>query len=215
VTRDSDPQFDLLEFRVGPDEAGQRLDKLLAVHAPEHSRSYLKELAQHGHVRVGGEVCEPKIKLRAGQRVEAKLVPRHHLRPGGELELPALHVLFEDEEILVVNKPAGMPTHPGGGQHGGTLAQAAQAHVGRDLPSSGEPERGGIVHRLDRYTSGLLVLAKSRFHLPGVRARGQRQREAVPSMPGVERMSIDLLVEEAQGSPKLGVPPWRCSRSRR
>jgi 23S rRNA pseudouridine1911/1915/1917 synthase len=205
VTRDSDPQFDLLEFRVGPDEAGQRLDKLLAVHAPEHSRSYLKELAQHGHVRVGGEVCEPKIKLRAGQRVEAKLVPRHHLRPGGELELPALHVLFEDEEILVVNKPAGMPTHPGGGQHGGTLAQAAQAHVGRDLPSSGEPERGGIVHRLDRYTSGLLVLAKSEAALKGLQAQfhdREVQKLYLAIVHGEPRFESDWIEKRMERDPQ-------------
>ena len=161
MPQNPESEAQVIEFRVEAGEAGTRLDKLLAMRIGGESRSYLKELADAGHVLVDDQVAEAKQKLSVGQRCRCELVPRHRLRPGGETELPELCVLHEDDEILVVDKPAGMATHPSGGIRWGTLAQAAQAHVGTQLPSSGDEERPGIVHRLDRFTSGVLVLAKT------------------------------------------------------
>jgi 23S rRNA pseudouridine1911/1915/1917 synthase len=143
---------------VGPAEAGARLDRWLAERLPALSRTRVKGLVDAGQVRVDGRAVKAALRLRAGARVEAEVPPpaRETLEP----ERVALRVVFEDDHVLVVDKPAGMVTHPGAGRMTGTLAAAALAHAPR-IAGVGGPRRPGIVHRLDKGTSGLIVLAKT------------------------------------------------------
>ena len=137
---------------------GDRLDRFLARSLPEFSRTYLASLIDTHNVTVNGKtVTRRREPVCAGDKIEISLPPPE---PAGVTpeEIP-LHVLFEDDWLAVVVKPAGMTVHPGAGQKSGTLANAL-AHRFHSL-SRGCPERPGIVHRLDRDTSGLLVVAKS------------------------------------------------------
>ncbi|MBI2524481.1 MAG: RluA family pseudouridine synthase [Candidatus Rokubacteria bacterium] len=139
-------------------EAGTRLDRWLAGRLPDLSRTRLRALIEGGEVRVGGHAVKAARRLRAGERVEVLIPP-----PPPESMAPEaipLRIVFEDEDVLVVDKPAGMVTHPGAGQRSGTLAAAALAHA-PGIAGVGGPGRPGIVHRLDKGTSGLIVLAKT------------------------------------------------------
>lgn len=139
-------------------EAGTRLDLWLAARLPEISRTRIKALVDGGHVSVSGARSKASHRLKAGERVEATIPP-----PPPEETVPEpipLRIVFEDEHVLVVDKPAGMVTHPGAGRPTGTLAAAALAHA-PGVAGVGGPRRPGIVHRLDKGTSGLIVLAKT------------------------------------------------------
>src|SRR5262245_35462721 len=144
---------------VAAGEAGQRLDVWLASRLPELSRSRIKVLIDEGHVEVDGADRKASHRLKPGERVRALVPPP----PGDEMAAEAipLRVVFEDAHVLVVDKPAGMVTHPGAGRMTGTLAAAALAHA-PEISGVGGPRRPGIVHRLDKGTSGLIVLAKTR-----------------------------------------------------
>ena len=140
------------------DASGQRLDQFLAAHCPDLSRSQLQRLITDGHVTVDGGPVVAATKARPGQRisltvpdpVEGDLAPE---------DIP-LDVVHEDSHLLVVDKPAGMTVHPGPGHRSGTLANAVLAHC-PDLQGIGGTLRPGIVHRLDKNTSGLIVVAKN------------------------------------------------------
>jgi 23S rRNA pseudouridine1911/1915/1917 synthase len=143
---------------VAAAEAGTRLDRWLAARLPEVSRTRLRGLVDAGLVRVDGRAAKAALRLREGARVEAEVPP-----PPPETLAPEpvpLRVIFEDAHVLVVDKPAGMVTHPGAGRMTGTLAAAALAHA-PEVAGVGGPRRPGIVHRLDKGTSGLIVLAKT------------------------------------------------------
>jgi 23S rRNA pseudouridine1911/1915/1917 synthase len=142
---------------VDEGEAGQRLDRWLAARLPEHSRARLKTLIESGHVRLDGRIVKASVKLRPGQRVEVKVPQPVPAEPQPE-DIP-LSVVYEDAQLLVVDKPAGLAVHPGAGRPSGTLVNALLRHV-KDLSGVGGVLRPGIVHRLDRGTSGLLVVAK-------------------------------------------------------
>jgi 23S rRNA pseudouridine1911/1915/1917 synthase len=136
--------------------AGQRLDRALASLMPEESRSRLARLIDEGHVRVEGRQAAASLKVRSGEAVEVALAPRPadtSFRP----EAIALTVVHEDDDLLVIDKPAGLVVHPGSGNWSGTMLNALLHHA----PGSGELPRAGIVHRLDKDTSGLLVVAKT------------------------------------------------------
>ena len=139
-------------------EAGARLDRWLAQHLPDLSRTRIQALVAGGQVVVDGRALKAAHRLKSGARVEAEIPPP----PAAGLapEAIPLRIVFEDEHVLVVDKPAGMVTHPGAGQPAGTLAAAALAHA-PGLGGVGGPGRPGIVHRLDKGTSGLIVLAKT------------------------------------------------------
>ena len=141
-------------------DAGQRLDRWLAARLPELSRARLQTLIEGGRVTVSGRARKAAYRVRAGERVEAEIPPAEaqELRP----EALPLEVVYEDQAVLVVNKPAGMVVHPGAGQAGGTLAAAVLAHAPETAGVGGQ-RRPGIVHRLDKGTSGLLVVAKNDF----------------------------------------------------
>ncbi len=193
---------------TAPDGPPCRLDKLLAQLLPEHSRSYLKELAGQGNARVDGEVQEGRFKVRSGAEIELQLVPRHRLREGGDVSLPDLTGLYEDDVILVVDKPAGMASHPSGGRRWGTLSQAACAHCGFELPSPPGESRHGIVHRLDMYTSGVIALAKTEEALQLLQQQFRQrevQKESLALVIGSPRFSsewIDLPIERDPKKPE-------------
>ena len=143
-------------FKIGPDEVGTRLDTYLASQIEGWSRARLQRLIENEDVLVNGKVAKPSYKLRAGDEIEVELVaaPIDVFTP----ENIPLDIVYEDETLMVVNKPAGLVVHPAAGTPSGTLANALAYHF-QKLPGSGV--RPGIVHRLDRDTSGLLVVAKT------------------------------------------------------
>jgi 23S rRNA pseudouridine1911/1915/1917 synthase len=163
---DADGRPEVREAAVTAGQHGQRLDKVLVALAPEFSRSHLQHLVERGHVRVGvAEVRAPARRMRAGETLAVELVPTEEsraFRPEAGV-LRAEHIVFEDEHLLVVHKPAGMVVHPAAGHWSGTLLNGLLAHhaAASTLP------RAGIVHRLDKDTSGLLLVGKT---LPAVTA---------------------------------------------
>lgn len=138
-------------FEVGPAEGGGRIDRL-AAEKLDVSRSVVRRLIEDGSLLVGGERVSPSYKARTGDRVEARL-PEPGLQPE-DIPVP---VVFEDEHLLVVDKPSGLVVHPGAGNASGTLVNAL---LKRGISGGPDPERPGVVHRLDRDTSGLMMLAK-------------------------------------------------------
>ena len=137
--------------------AGDRLDVYVAENL-DLSRTRVQALVAVGRVRVDGHVARKADRLEAGQEIEVRVPPPETLE--AQPEDLALDVLFEDSSLLVVNKPSGMVTHPARGHPTGTLVNALLAHTD-DLSGIGGKLRPGIVHRLDRHTSGLMVVAKS------------------------------------------------------
>jgi 23S rRNA pseudouridine1911/1915/1917 synthase len=146
---------DLLTVVVPREAAGERLDRYLAGIGEVGSRAAAERLLVGGKVRVDGEACPKSYRLAGGETLELEL----ESRPGGVVpeEVP-LRVVWEDEHLLVVDKPAGVVVHPSGGHATGTLVHGL---VGLGVAGGGEADRPGIVHRLDRDTSGLLVVARS------------------------------------------------------
>jgi 23S rRNA pseudouridine1911/1915/1917 synthase len=154
----TDPQPDRLE--VPPTAAGDRLDRYLAAQFPSLSRTRLAALIREGHVLVGGEPARPSRRMVAGEVVEVRIPPREPLR-AAPLEAP-LEILYEDEDVVVVNKPAGWVVHPGAGTPpGGATLAGALLHRFGALSRQGGAERPGIVHRLDKGTSGVIVVARN------------------------------------------------------
>ncbi len=148
----------LEQFVVASGEAGQRLDRYLAARLARLSRTRLQELIAEGSVRVNGAGAKRSHVLRAGERIEVEIRPRPPLSAVAE-EIP-LEVLYEDEDIAVVNKPAGMIVHSGAGATRGTLVNALLHRFGT-LSTAGGSLRPGIVHRIDKGTSGVLVVARN------------------------------------------------------
>lgn len=145
-------------FVVGAGDAN-RLDKFLVACLPQHSRSRLQGLVHDGFVTVNGEAVEKAGMLcQPGDRVEVRIPPS---QPSGLQPEPIpLDVVFEDGSLMVINKPAGMVVHPAVGHPSGTLVQAALAHAPQ-LEGIGGEQRPGVVHRLDKETSGLIIMAKN------------------------------------------------------
>ncbi len=146
-------------FVVEADRAGGRLDRFLASEIPELSRSRLQELIEEGRVLVDGAACKPSHHLAVGESVALEMPPPQ--AAGVEPEEIPLEILYRDEDVAVVNKPAGMIVHPGAGASSGTLVAALLSCFGGStgLSSIGGPLRAGIVHRLDKGTSGPLIVA--------------------------------------------------------
>ncbi|TVR99656.1 MAG: RluA family pseudouridine synthase [Rhodospirillales bacterium] len=150
-----------LTVAIAEDKAGLRLDRVLAEALPTVSRSRLKALIESGRVRErsAGARYAPSARVRPGEVYEVELPPPADVRPAGQ-DIP-LKVIFEDEHVIIVDKPAGLVVHPGAGNPEGTLVNALISHTGGRLSSIGAPLRPGIVHRLDKDTSGLMVVAKT------------------------------------------------------
>ena len=145
---------------VAPDEAGQRLDRVLAVRIPALSRSRLKALILGGQVAVEARtIRDPAAHVNSGDTVTVALPPPEDAKPAGE-EIP-LNIVYEDGYLIVIDKPPGLVMHPAAGHAKGTLVNALIAHCGKSLSGIGGVKRPGIVHRLDKDTSGLMVIAKT------------------------------------------------------
>lgn len=147
-------------FTIGPELDNMRLDKALVILCPEHSRSRLQALIDGGDVYIDDRPCkQASFKVSRDQRIALVVPPPVSATPQPE-NIP-LEIIYEDESLLVINKPVGLVVHPGAGHHTGTLVNALLYHCGDSLSGIGGVVRPGIVHRLDRDTSGLMVVAKS------------------------------------------------------
>ncbi len=145
---------------VEPAEAGARLDKWLATRLPELSRSRIKALIEGGTVACeGSTITDPSHRVKPGQSYSLGVPPDVPAEP--EPQAIALSVVYEDEDLIVIDKPAGMVVHPAPGNPDETLVNALLAHCGESLAGIGGVRRPGIVHRLDKDTSGLMVAAKT------------------------------------------------------
>ena len=181
-----------LTFRV--EEAGERLDTFLAQRCPDLSRSRIQALTAEGFVAVDGAQAKPAARLREGQTVSLVVPP-----PAPSTLVPQamdLEVVYEDPDLLVIDKPAGLVTHPAPGHPDQTLANAVLAHC-PDLEGVGGEVRPGLVHRLDRDTSGLIVVAKNDAAHAGLsdqfkdRTVSKTYVAAVTGHPDPERAIID------------------------
>ncbi|RCK77867.1 MAG: Ribosomal large subunit pseudouridine synthase D [Candidatus Ozemobacter sibiricus] len=147
-----------VEWTIAPDQAGRRLDLALAAHLTELSRSMVQELIKNGAVTVDGKPGKPSQKLRGGERVSC-LLPEPPPPPTLQATAMDLPILFEDEHLIAIDKPAGLVVHPGAGRETASVVAAVLAHC--PLSPIGAPLRPGVVHRLDKATSGVLLLAKT------------------------------------------------------
>jgi 23S rRNA pseudouridine1911/1915/1917 synthase len=149
-----------LVLTVEADEAGERLDAFLARRAVHISRSRVKALIKAGHASAGGSaIRDPNRRVAEGESIALSVPPPDDPEPAAE-DIP-LAIVFEDDDLIVIDKPPGLVVHPGAGNPAGTLVNALIAHCGASLSGIGGVKRPGIVHRLDKDTSGLLVVAKN------------------------------------------------------
>jgi 23S rRNA pseudouridine1911/1915/1917 synthase len=150
-----------VQWQVEPSGTGERLDRAITMRLPDVSRSYAANLIERGHVAINGTpATKPGHKLKAADIVTVELPAP---APSAlQAESIPLNVVYEDADLLVVDKPAGMVVHPAPGHSGGTLVNALLAHVPELELDMGDEARPGIVHRLDKDTSGLMVVAKRR-----------------------------------------------------
>ena len=154
------PSSELLEAAVSPEEAGSRLDRFLQHRFPHTSRARFQALIANGCVAVeGAPALEARRKMKAGEEVQVRLPPPVAAEPLPET-IP-LDIIYEDDTLIVIDKPKGLVVHPAAGHETGTLVNALIAHCGDSLSGIGGVRRPGIVHRLDKDTTGLLVVAKT------------------------------------------------------
>ena len=195
---------EILQFTVAKEEGTFRLDRFLALRMPDWSRSQIQRLIREGRVRVEGE-----LPRKAGQPVETEqrilVEPVQATRKAFAEDLP-LEVVFDDPEFAVVNKPAGMVVHAGAGVNSGTLVNALLFHLGR-LSTSADELRPGIVHRLDKMTSGLMVIAKN----DGAHRKLAEQFKA-KTVTKFYRVLVHGRMPEDQG--EIGLPVGRDRRNR-
>jgi len=203
----------LRRFTVAREQVGTRLDRFLADQLPELSRTRIQELIDEGRVHVNGAIARRAHRVSARDIVEIEVRPRPLLRATPEA-IP-LEILHEDEDIIVVNKPAGMAVHAGAGQAGGTVVNALLHRYGT-LSTVGGELRPGIVHRLDKLTSGALVVARhdaAHRHLADqFRARSVEKTYLVLVHGGVrsEQGRIDLPVaRDLKRRTRMAVPRIR------
>lgn len=152
------PSFRKIKLTVRSSDRNSRIDKFLHTHLPQQSRTFYRTLIEKKQVLVNGKFVKPSYLLSEGEIVAVHLPPVDEYIPGPE-NIP-LDVIYEDDVLLVINKPPGMVVHPGAGLKKGTLVNAL-LYRGSRLSSVGGKLRPGIVHRLDKNTSGLLVIAKN------------------------------------------------------
>jgi 23S rRNA pseudouridine1911/1915/1917 synthase len=147
-------------FLIAAEDAGIRIDRFLADKFPSDSRTSIRKWLEQDFILVNGHPAKPSYKLRAGDRIEIQTIPT----PAQERPLVAwnypLEMIYEDEWLLAINKPAGIIVHPGAGAEEGTVVHAA-LHLLPQIRNVGHPARPGVVHRLDKETSGVLLIAKT------------------------------------------------------
>lgn len=151
---------EILRFEVDDVDVGSRADKYLSVMSTGLSRARLQSLIADGHVNLNGEVFSTASrKVEDGDIFEVRVPPLEEAKPKAE-NIP-LDIVYEDDDVLVINKPAGMVVHPGAGNYSGTLVNALLYHCAGSLSGIGGVARPGIVHRLDKDTGGLMMVAKN------------------------------------------------------
>lgn len=202
-------------FAVESAQAGERLDRVLVAGAPDLSRSRLKALIEAGEVSIDGRtIRDAAYRVKPGQQARVVLPEPEPAVPQGE-DIP-LVVVHEDDALIVLDKPAGLVVHPGAGHATGTLVNALIAHCGDSLSGIGGVRRPGIVHRLDKDTSGLIVAAKSdaahrhlaaQFADHGRTGILERRYLALAwGVPGRRRGTIESLIDrEARNRLKMAV----------
>ncbi len=164
------PESTLIEIAIAEERSGERLDRALAAARPELSRSRIKALIEQGHLKQvappgqvapagGGTIKDPALRVKPGQVFSLEIPPAAPAQPQGQAI--ALNVVYEDDDLIVIDKPAGMVVHPAPGNPDNTLVNALIAHCGQSLSGIGGERRPGIVHRIDKDTSGLIVAAKN------------------------------------------------------
>ena len=155
---------DTVILSVSPENAGERIDRFVSDSIPELTRSAVQSLIADGAVLAGGKAVSKNYKLRGGEEISVTL-PEPQPMDAVPEEIP-LDIVYEDSDLLVVNKPKGMVVHPAHGNYTGTLVNALLWHCGDSLSGINGVIRPGIVHRIDKNTSGLLIVAKNdRSHL--------------------------------------------------
>ncbi|HXM17069.1 MAG TPA: RluA family pseudouridine synthase, partial [Candidatus Eremiobacteraceae bacterium] len=146
------------DFTATPDDINQRLDRVVTTHCPDLSRTRVQELIDSADILVNGKPAKVSYRLRGGERITVTAEPRPPIR--AEAESIPLDILYEDADVVAINKPAGMIVHAGAGNHKGTLVNALLGR-GQSLSQGGDILRPGIVHRLDKETSGIILVAKT------------------------------------------------------
>ena len=206
-----------LEVTVGGEEGSPRLDRVLAVLRPELSRSRLKALILAGSVAAtGAPVRDPAYHVARGDTITIDVPEAAPPEPAGE-DIP-LDIVFEDEDIIVIDKPKGLVVHPAAGHESGTLVNALIAHCGASLSGIGGVRRPGIVHRLDKDTTGLMVVAKNDQAHQSLTAQfadhgrtGPMQRgymAFVWGVPGRQRGTVDAPIDRhVYAREKMAVRP--------
>ena len=193
----------LITLRVPVEHDDARLDHVIVALLPDYSRSHVQRLIKDGRVRVDGRIVKSSARVRQGGRIELSAPPPASPSPPAEA-LP-LDIIHEDPDLVVVNKPAGMVVHPAVGHARGTLVNALLHHI-TDLSGIGGEQRPGIVHRLDRGTSGLIVIAK---HDGAHRELGRQFHDRE-----VEKEYIALVWGRVQAGRRIDLPIGR-DRARR
>ncbi|WP_414753880.1 RluA family pseudouridine synthase [Anabaena sp. CCY 9910] len=202
----------LNEFYLEVEENSARIDRYLAEELPDLSRSRIQQLIEQGKVQVNGEVCtSKKINLKVGDRITLEVPEAQPLELQAE-DIP-LDILYEDDQLLILNKPAGLVVHPAPGHSHGTLVNALLAHCPH-LPGIGGVQRPGIVHRLDKDTTGAIAIAKTDIAYKHIQAQLQTKtarREYLGVVYGAPKTSsgkVDLPIgRHPQDRKKMAVVP--------
>lgn len=172
----------------------ERLDRWLSEHLPDVSRSYLQKLIEQGNITLNGQICsDKKIKVNLGDRIHLTIPPSEPLAI--EAQDIDLDILYEDDSLIIINKPAGLVVHPAPGHNSGTLVNALLFHCS-DLAGIGGIQRPGIVHRLDKDTTGVLVVAKTDFSQSNLQAQLKAKtarRQYIAIVHGVPKTEIDII----------------------
>ena len=148
-----------MEIILKAEQGGERIDRFIADRAEEISRSYAAKLCSEGRIKADGKAVDKKYKLKGGEEITIDVPEPETVELVAE-DIP-LNIVYEDEDLIVVNKPQGMVVHPAPGNESGTLVNALMYHCGESLSAINGVIRPGIVHRIDKDTSGLLVAAKN------------------------------------------------------
>ena len=208
-----------INVRLGPAHAGWRLDRALAAVVPTLSRERLKSLIRSGAVEAEGEaVRDPASKVR-GEEAFRVAVPEPSPAHNQPQDIP-LNIIFEDDHLLVVDKPAGLVVHPAAGNFDGTLVNALLHHCGGSLSGIGGVARPGIVHRIDKDTSGLLVVAKTDVAHVGLAKQfaahsiGRRYLAIVNGVPKANGGTVDApLARSAANRKKIAIVEGKRGKS--
>ena len=190
----------LVSFTV--EAGGERLDKITPAHVPDLSRATAQRLIKAGEVTVNGRPSKPSYRVQVGDEVVVR-VPTEMPAPVVPENIP-LDVIYEDDALLVVNKPAGMVVHPAYGHASGTLVNAVLAHCPQ-IADVGGPDRAGVVHRLDKDTSGLILIAKDGVTRAALQRQFKRRQVA----------KTYLALVEGQMQPREGVVEAPVGRDKR